>query len=342
MPDITSFGQIGDTPVNAVTLTSAAGLRLTLISLGARLTELWVPDHGGTPADIVLGHDTLQDYLTQGGYLGATCGRYSNRIAGGRFVLDGQPVNLDRNEGDQHLHGGAAGFDLKVWDIESRSASHVTFCATSADGEMGFPGAAACRVTYRINGLTLEIEMEAEADAPTVINMVNHAYFNLAGHGSGDVLAQHLQVDAGFYLPVDERLIPTGEVVSVEGTAFDFRRSRPIGARMPGSGGFDHTLCLSWPLGADGLRPCLEAVDPASGRRMRMASSEPGVQLYTGAHFNGGPGKSGTRHARFAGFAVETQRFPDSPNRPHFPSARLDPGQIYRHRMKFDFSPAEV
>lgn len=342
MPDITSFGQIGDTLVNAITLTSAKGLRLTVISLGARVTELWVPDQGGTPADIVLGHDTLQDYLTQGGYLGATCGRYSNRIAGGRFVLDGRTVNLDRNEGDQHLHGGAAGFDLKVWHVESRSASHVTFASVSAEGEMGFPGAVASRVTYRIKDLGLAIEMEATSDAPTVINVVNHAYFNLAGQGSGDVLGQTLQVDAGFYLPVDDRLIPTGEVVSVRDTAFDFRRSRPIGAVMPGPDGFDHNLCLSRPLGADGLRPCLEAVDPMSGRRMRLATSEPGVQLYTGAHFNGGPGKAGARYARFAGFAVETQRFPDSPNRPHFPSARLEPGQVYRHRMAFDFSPIQV
>ena len=170
--------------------------------------------------------------------------------------------------------------------------------------------------------------------------MVNHAYFNLAGQGAGDILGQQLQVDAGFYLPVDARLIPTGEVLGVTDTAFDFRQFRPIGETLPGPTGFDHNLCLAAPLGADGLRPCLVAVDAVSGRRMQLSTTEPGVQLYTGAHFNGGPGKAGAHYPRFAGFAAETQRFPDSPNTPHFPTARLEPGQTYRHRMQFDFTPA--
>ncbi len=342
MVDIATIGQIGGTSVRMVTLSGSGGLRLSLLTFGARLAELWVPDRTGVLADINLGHDNLTDWQVHGAYVGATCGRYSNRIAGGTFVLDGRTINVDQNEGAQHLHGGAAGFDLKVWEIESHSASHVTFSTTAASGEMGYPGALACRVTYRIENLGLGIEMEATTDAPTVVNMVNHAYFNLAGQGSGDVLGQNLQVEAEFYLPVDDRLIPTGEVVSVRDTAFDFRQPRPIGAKMPGPAGFDHNLCLSSPLDASGLRPCLEAVDPASGRRMRLATSEPGVQLYTGAHFSGSPGKAGARYPRFAGFAVETQRFPDSPNRPHFPSAWLEPGQIYRHRMQFDFTPGKV
>lgn len=338
MADITPIGQIGGAAVHAATLSGSGGLRVRLLTFGARLAELWVPDRNGALADIVLGCDSLADWQTHGTYLGATCGRYSNRIAGGRFTLAGRTVQVDCNEGAQHLHGGAAGFDLKLWDIESHSASHVTFVTTASDGEMGYPGAVTARTTYRIDGTGLEIEMTAETTATTVINMVNHAYFNLAGQGAGDILGQHLQVDAGFYLPVDARLIPTGEVLSVTGTAFDFRQGRAIGAAMPDAAGFDHNLCLSAPLDGDDLRFCLAAEDPKSGRRMQLSTTEPGVQLYTGAHFNGTPGKSGARYPRFAGFAVETQRFPDSPNRPHFPPARLDPGQTYRHRMQLVFS----
>ena len=346
MADIAIIGQIGGIDVRSATLSGPGGLRVVLLTWGARLAELWVPDRNGVLADIVLGQDTLADWQTHGTYLGATCGRYANRIAGGRFSLDGRVVQVDQNEGAQHLHGGAAGFDLKIWEIDSHSDTHVTFAATSPAGEMGYPGAVTARVTYQIDGQDqggrLEIVMEAVTDAPTIINMVNHAYFNLAGQGAGDVLGQLLQVDAGFYLPVDDRLIPTGDVLSVTGTAFDFRQMRPIGSVMPGPAGFDHNLCLSSPPATDGLRPCLVAVDPTSGRALRLTTSEPGVQLYTGAHFNGGPGKVGARYPRFAGFAVETQRFPDSPNRPHFPSARLEPGQTYRHFMRLDFTPAET
>jgi aldose 1-epimerase len=216
----------------------------------------------------------------------------------------------------------------------------VTFALSSPDGDMGYPGALQVRATYRLHGLGLEIEMTAEADAPTIVNVVNHAYFNLAGHGSGTVPDQELQVEAGFYLQVDDQLIPTKKVRSVAGTAFDFRSARAIGDVLPGEGGFDHNLCLSEPLGADGLRPCLAATDPVSGRSLRLATSEPGVQLYTGAHFDSTPGKAGARYPRFAGFAVETQRFPDSPNTPHFPSARLESGKTYRHRMRFGFEPS--
>ena len=341
MAMITAMGQIDGTDVRAVTL-SGGGLRVTLLTWGARLAELWVPDAKGQSADIVLGCESLADWQAHGTYLGATCGRYANRIAGGGFVLDGDKVQVDRNEGENHLHGGARGFDLKHWDIESHSATHVTFATTSPDGDMGYPGTLTAQATYRIDGNGLTIEMTAKADAPTIVNLVNHAYFNLAGHGAGDVMGQELRVEAGFYLPVDEQLIPTGEVLSVTGTPFDFRKTRQIGDSLPDADAFDHNLCLSAPLGSDGLRPCLEVTDPVSGRRMRLWTTEPGLQLYTGAHFAGTPGKEGARYPRFAGFAAETQRFPDSPNRPHFPSARLIPGESYRHMMRFDFSPAHM
>lgn len=339
MATLTRIGKIDGAEVHQAIL-EADGLRVALLTWGARLAELWVPDAKGTLADIVLGHDSVTDWETHGAYVGATCGRYANRIAGGCFTLDGKAYQLSRNEGPNTLHGGSKGFDLKHWTIDSHSDSHVTFATIAPDGEMGFPGSLKVRTTYRIDGPTLTIEMEATTDAPTVVNLVNHAYFNLAGQGAGDVLGQHLQVDAGFYLPVDTQLIPTGEAASVTDTPFDFRQPKAIGATLPGPGGFDHNLCLSAPTGPDGLRPCLVATDPATGRRLRLSTTEPGVQLYTGAHFNDTPGKAGTRYPRFAGFAVETQRFPDSPNNPHFPSARLDPGQTYRHVMHFDFTPA--
>ncbi|NHB75636.1 aldose epimerase family protein [Rhodobacter calidifons] len=335
----TSAGQIDGQEVHRITLTGAQGLRAEILTYGARLAALWVPDRTGALADIVLGYDALSDWRDRGGYLGATCGRYSNRVAGGRLVLDGRTVQLDQNEGAQHLHGGRAGLDSKCWQIEDFSDQHAILTTRSPDGEMGYPGTLTARVTYRIEGVGLRITMEAQTDAPTPVNLVNHAYFNLAGHGSGDVLRQELQVEANFYLPVDDRLIPTGEVLTVGDTAFDFRSLRPIGARLPGPAGFDHNLCLSAPTGADGLRPCLRARDPVSGRQMRLSTTEPGLQLYTGAHFDGSPGKGGARYPRFAGFAAETQRFPNSPNMPHFPSARLDPCETYRHVMLFDLTP---
>ncbi len=340
MSGIVTIGQLDGEDVRQITLVGGRGLRAEILTYGARLAELWVPDRNGVLADIVLGFDRLADWKDRGIYVGATCGRYSNRIAAGQFPLDGRIITVDRNEGQQHLHGGRSGMDTKHWQVEDHSETHLSLVTSSPDGEMGYPGALTARVTYRLQDPGLHIEMEAKADAPTVVNLVNHAYFNLAGHGSGDVLDQELQIDAGFYLPVDDRLIPTGEVRRVADTPFDFRTARPIGAVFPGPGGFDHNFCLSSPTDATGLRPCLQATDPASGRRMRLSTTEPGVQLYTGAHFNETSGKAGARYPRFAGFAAETQRFPNSPNVPHFPSARLDPGETYRHVMQFDFTPA--
>lgn len=339
-----TIGQIAGDDVFAITLQGASGLTLRILTLGARLAQLWVPDRDGRVADIVLGHDRLQDYLASKTYLGATCGRYSNRIAGGRFSLDGQEVQLDCNEGNTHLHGGRGGFDRKLWQIADLAATSVTLTARSADGEMGYPGEVLLTCRYSIDaGNRLWIEMGAATSAPTVINMVNHSYFNMAGQGAGDVLGQHLRVGAGHYTPVDGDLIPTGEVRAVAGTPFDFTRMRRIGDSLPGPLGFDHNWCLSGattPRWGEALRFCAEALDSASGRRFEVWTSEPGVQLYTGGYIDDSlPGKGGARYGRFSGFTLETQTFPDSPNRPQFPSARLDPGQTYRHVMAFDFTP---
>lgn len=340
------FGTLDGKAVHLVTLTSDAGLRLRLTTLGARLVELWVPDRTGTVADVVLGHDRLDDYLTQGGYLGATCGRVANRIAQGQFWLDGVKHQVQRNEGDNQLHGGPHGWDRALWDIASKSDRHVTFAHHSPDGDMGFPGTVQAQCTYRIDGLRLSVEMTATTDTTTVVNMVHHSYFNLAGQGAGSVMDHQLQIVANHYLPVDAANIPTGAILPVADTAFDFRTPRPSRHSLPGSAGFDHCFCLSAPLTLDTglncptlLRPCARLTDPSSGRSLAVWTNQPGVQVYTGAHLAGTPGKAGAVYNRFAGVALETQGFPDSPNHPQFPSVRLDSGQVYRHLMVMDFTP---
>jgi aldose 1-epimerase len=335
------YGDLDGRPVMAVSL-SAGNLRARVISFGARLTELWLPGRDGAMADVVLGLDTLDDYRATPTYFGATCGRYGNRIRDGRFTLDGADIQVDRNEGDNHLHGGAQGFDRKVWDIAGLTGSRVVFTAVSDAGEMGYPGRLALRTAYDLTPDGLTIEMTAETDATTVINMVHHSYFNLAGQGSGDVLGQMLRVDAPFYTPVGAGLLPTGEVLAVAGTPFDFTKAKRIGrdlgdrAHQAALGmGYDHNWCLG---GRGYPRACATAWDPASGRKFVLTTTEPGVQLYTGGYLTDSmAGKAGARLCQYAGFTLETQKFPDSLNRPHFPDCRLHPGQVYRHLMHFRF-----
>lgn len=345
----TPFGTLNGQPVEAVTLTNAAGLRAKLITFGARLTELWVPGRDGTMADIVLGFDTLAEYEATETYFGATCGRYGNRIRKGTFALDGEPVQLDCNEHGNHLHGGVAGFDRKTWAIADLTPSRVVFTAVSEAGEMGFPGRANLRTSCELtDDNRLLIVMEADTDAPTVMNMVHHSYFNLAGQGSGDVLGQHLRLSSGFYTPVDDALLATGEVLTVTGTPFDFTIAKPIGqdiAALPSigaeifgeGGGYDHNWCLA--NAGDALRDCAEAWDPVSGRKMTLSTTEPGVQFYTGGYLSSAiRGKAGAALCKYAGFTLETQKFPDSPNFAHFPHCRLNPGETYRQEMHFRFT----
>ncbi|CAN1565746.1 GalM Galactose mutarotase and related enzymes [Paracoccaceae bacterium] len=330
--------------LSTITLRREDGIEISLIALGARITGLMAADREGVLADVVLGHDRPEDYLTVGGYLGATCGRYANRIAHGRFSLDGRESDLDRNEGAHQLHGGRDGFDRKIWGVASLSPTHVTFATHSPDGEMGFPGAVDASCTYQLVGdNSVLIEMIATASAPTMVNLANHVYFNLAGQGAEPVLGQSLKLHASHYTPVDATKIPTGEIRAVQGTGFDFTTQRPMTGAMPGPDGLDHNFCLSAPLqsiAGEYLRPAAELVDPASGRALKLWTSEVGLQVYTGAHFDGSqPGKAGARYGRFAGIALETQKFPDAPNHPQFPSARLDPGQLYRHLVLLDLTP---
>lgn len=337
MTMIEDFGAADGHAVQAVTLRAGA-MTATAITWGARLTELHVPDRHGVTADVVLGFDTLAEYMATDHYFGATCGRYGNRIAKGAFVLAGQAVQVDCNERGNHLHGGAQGFDRKHWSIADHGPDHVTFAAVSEDGEMGFPGRCNLRAEYRLTATGLSITMTADTTQTTVMNMVNHSYFNLGGQGT--ILGHDLQINAGFYTPVDAALLATGEILSVTGTPFDFRTAKPIGrdiAALPGAGeggGYDHNWCLA---GA-GMRDCATLSDPASGRRMTLRTSEPGVQVYTaGSLTDTVAAKAGRRMTRFGGLTFETQKFPGSPSHTHFPDCTLHPGQTYRHVMEFAF-----
>ncbi len=347
MATMDTFGQVEGQPAHSFLLEGDAGISLRLTDYGARLVSLWVPGRDGHAADIVLGFDGADAYAASPAYFGATVGRYGNRIARGRFPLQGNEYVVDRNEGGNHLHGGHAGWDRRIWDAEPHGAG-VTFRTISLPGDMGFPGGCEVTSTYQLSGRVLRITMEAIPSETTVINMVHHSYFNLAGHGSGTVLEQHLRLPSDFYVPVDDELLPTGEILALAGTPFDFRDLRPIGAPPSdpshartddgaANGEYDHNWCLR---GASaGLTEAAEAYDPGSGRRMRLLTTEPGMQVYTGAKLsNGIVGKDGSPYCTFAGFTLETQKFPDAPNQAHFPSATVRAGDVYRHEMVFEFS----
>jgi aldose 1-epimerase len=336
------FGLLNDVPVPGFVLSTESGIEATLVAYGARLTGMLIPDRHGRLADVVLGFDDLAGYQRHTAYFGATCGRFSNRIADGSLRLDGRAYQLERNEnGRTHLHGGAAGFDRKLWTATAdERANAVHFGLLSPDGDGGYPGDLAASVSYRLSELgELAIRMTAATDQPTVVNLVHHSYWNLAGHAAGDVRNHRLTIDAGHYLPVDERLIPTGEIAAVAGTPFDFTSARQVGAAIDAHGGlgFDHNWCLAG-MGDRG-KPSVRLVDAVSGRGFEVETNQPGLQFYSaGALPADGPeGKSGARYTPFAGIVLETQGLPNAPNVGHFPSARLAPGTLYDHRMSFRF-----
>lgn len=333
-----AWGRVADgTTVERLTLVSRHGLVARVATLGATLTELHVPDREGRLADVVLGFDDPASYERPGPYFGATVGRVANRIAGARFVLDGEAFTLAANEGPNHLHGGRRGFDKVVWTAEpDPDANAVTFTHTSPAGDEGYPGRLEASVRYRLDEDVLHVEHRARTDAPTLVNLTNHTYWNL--RGEGDVLDHVLRLDAARYCETDAAAIPTGRLPSVAGTPFDFRALRPV---RPPAGhphdGYDHTFVL-----ADRRRstpvPAGELRDPASGRRMRLATTEPGVQLYTGQHLASVRGKRGAVHERHAGLCLETQVFPDAVHHAHFPSPVLRPGESYVHVTRYAFS----
>jgi len=340
------FGRTRDgSPVTIYTLRNRQNAVARVTTYGAMLTELHMPDRDGRMADVVLGFDTLEPYLKGHPFFGNTTGRYANRIAKARFTLDGVTYTLPANNGPNHLHGGPDGLDKQNWQAESletEAGPAVRFRHRSPDGTSGFPGNLDLVVTYTLNhDNELRIDSDARTDKPTVINLTNHSYFNLAGAGSCDVLGHVLKLHADRYTVPDDQLIPTGELRSVEGTPLDFREPTPIGARwdqLPERlKGYDHNFVLNdWEPGR--LVPCAELHDPSSGRRMRVLTTEPGVQVYTAIHLRVDHGKGGKSYGPAGGVCLETQHFPDSPNRPEFPSTVLRPGETFRSTTIYAFS----
>ena len=335
------FGRLDSEAVPGFVLWNRAGMRAKLMAFGAPLTEMHIADRDGRFEDVVLGYDDLGDYVMTSTFCEATCGRFGNRIARGEFSLDGRRHRLALNDGPNHLHGGPGGFDRRIWAAAADDPSNsVVFSLASPDGDEGYPGSLATMARRRLSEAgELEITMSAAADAPTIVAMVHHSYWNLAGHGSGDVRGQSLRIDADFYTPLDGALIPTGAIAPVAGTPYDFTRGKSIGVGLDAAGGigFDDNYCLRGP--TDTVRPVVRMINPASGRGLEMSTDQPGMQLYSAGQFpvEGIVGKGGARYRPHAGIALEAQKFPNSPNVGHFPSARLAPGALYQSRVRFRF-----
>jgi aldose 1-epimerase len=337
------FGQLPDgTGVDLYTLTNAHGLVAKVTNYGTIITELHVPDRHGQAGDVVLGFDNLDQYLKGHPCFGCTVGRVANRIAKGRFTLDGKTYTLAINNGPNHLHGGLKGFDKARWQAEPQAGAAVKFTRTSIDGEEGYPGALAVAVTMRLTESNeLRLDYTATTDRPTPVNLTNHSYFNLAGEG--DVLAHELMIAADHYTPADSALIPTGEIKPVKGTPLDFTKPQPIGSRFAqlhaDPVGYDHNFVLN--SGGKRLALAARVYEPKSGRVMEVHTTEPGVQLYTANFLNGSlTGKRRVVYRRHAGFCLETQHFPDSVNQPKFPSVILRPDQVYRQTTTHKFLTA--
>ncbi|HEY6644370.1 aldose epimerase family protein [Povalibacter sp.] len=343
------FGKLDDgTAIEAVELSNGK-VSAKIITLGASVQSLTVPDRNGKAGDVVLGYATPAEYLAKPQYFGATVGRYANRIRAGKFSLDGKSYQLATNDGPNHLHGGVRGFDKVVWKIDSvksGSPSSVVLSHVSPDGDGGYPGTLKVTATYSLNDKNeLSVEYQATTDKPTIVNITNHSYFNLAD--GGDILGHRLTLLADAYTPVDATLIPTGERRKVAGTPFDFREPHTIGARVRDGNdeqirfgrGYDHNYILRGDAGT--LRLAAKVEDPASGRVMELLVTAPAVQFYSGNFLDGTSiGKAGRIYRQGDALCLEPQVFPDAPNHPDFPSARLNPGQTYTNTMVFRFSVA--
>ncbi len=347
-------GAIGDgAPIEAITLTAANGVIARVLSYGATLQSLSLPDRKGKMADVVLGHDTAAEYVAVQDFFGVTVGRFANRIARGTFMLDGVTYRLPLNNGENTLHGGGDGFDRRLWkvvSVESGTSASVTMELVSPDGDMGYPGQLTARVTYALSDQgALTITMTAQTTKPTIVNMTNHALFNMAGHCAPQgAMGNLLTIPASRYTPVDASLIPTGELAPVAGTPFDFRIAKQLSNGLRDAShpqivigrGFDHNWVLDKGLTV-APEPIARVEDPDTGRAMEVLSTEPGLQMYTGNFIVGtNVGKGGCLYRMGDGYVLEPQKFPDTPNQPAFGSARLDPGQTYRHVMVL--RPAKV
>jgi aldose 1-epimerase len=332
-------------PVKLFTLSDGRA-RVQLTEYGARIVSIDVPDRRGQTADIVLGHNNLTTYLADPkGYFGAVVGRYANRIANGTFTLAGSTFHIPLNDHNNALHGGPAGFSTKIWRGRSIGANTVEFTLISPDGDMGFPGTLTVHVFYTLESNKLHIRYEASTSKPTVLNLTNHSFFNLSGEASGNILAQELRINADRITPVAAGLIPTGALDPVRGTPLDFTRLMPIGQRIHSqndqlklAGGYDQNYVINGHAGT--LREAAYALDPASGRTLTVFTTEPGMQFYSGNLLHGTEiGFSGKTYQKNAGFCLETQHFPDSPNHPNFPSTTLQPGHIFHSETVFVFGP---
>ena len=340
------FGETPDgTKVEIYTLEEGA-LKARIMTYGARVVTLEVPDRSGKVADVVLGYESLAGYTADPkSYFGSVVGRYGNRIAHATFSLDGQDYHTPANDGTNTLHGGLVGFDKRVW--QGREIPNgVEMTLVSNDGDQGFPGTLTARVRYTLSAHALKIEYFATTDKDTVLNLTNHSYFNLAGEGNGDILGHLVRIPADRYTPVDANLIPTGELAPVAGTPLDFHKATAIGARIEDSNeqmklgkGYDHNYVLNGKMGE--MQEAAQVTDPTSGRVLTVETTQPGVQFYSGNFLDGTlHGKHGHVYGRRTGFCLETQHFPDSPNHPKFPTSELKPGQTYHYVTEFRFSTA--
>jgi aldose 1-epimerase len=343
------FGKMADgTPVDLYTLTNASGAQVKITTYGGAVVSLLMPDRDGNLDDVALGFGTLEEYVEKSPYFGCITGRYANRIAKGRFTLNGVEYTLAQNDGQNHLHGGVRGFDKVVWDAQEKSSGDgagLDLTYLSQDGEEGYPGNLSVKVTYTLtNDDELRIDYLATTDADTVVNLTNHTYFNLADGGAGDILGHKLMIDADRFTPIDGTLIPTGELRSVESTPMDFRQLTAIGARIEQDDeqlrfglGYDHNWVLNNSAGV--LALAARVREPVTGRVMEVYTTEPGIQLYSGNFLDGSiTGRSGKVYHKRNGLCLETQHFPDSPNKPDFPSTVLRPGETYRTTTVYRFT----
>ena len=344
-----SFGKTSDGQnVDIFTLTNRNGMEAKITNYGGIVTSLTAPDRNNKFADVVLGFNDLDSYLKGHPYFGALVGRYGNRIAKGRFTLNGVEYKLAVNNGENHLHGGIKGFDKVVWSaspMKTKTGAALTLTYLSKDGEEGYPGNLLVKVVYTLtNNNELRIDYTASTDKDTVTNLTHHSYFNLAGEGNGDILSHLLSLNANSFIPTDAGSIPTGEIRNVQGTPFNFLKSTAIGERIDGNdqqlkfgSGYDHTWVINGRAGV--LRQAATAFDPTTGRVMQVWTTEPGVQFYTGNFLDGTlTGKSGKVYQRRNGFCLETQHYPDSPNQPKFPTTTLHKGATYKSTTIYRFS----
>jgi len=343
-----AFGRMADgTTIDLYTLTNNQGMRVAITNYGGIAVSILVPDRNGKPGDVALGFDNLEGYLAKEPYFGALIGRYGNRIGNARFKLHGVEYKLPANNGPNSLHGGLQGFDKRVWTAREIRSEHPALELTylSKDGEEGYPGNLNAKVVYSLTeDNALRIDYTATTDKDTVLNLTNHSYFNLAGEGSGDILKQEIMINADRFTPIDSTLIPTGELREVDNTPFDFRKPASIGARIDADDeqikfgkGCDHNFVLN--RSGAGLSLAARVTDPGSGRVLEVLTTQPGLQFYTGNFLDGSiHGKGSKSYGRRSAFCLETQHFPDSPNKPSFPSTVLKPGETFRGSTVFKFS----